>query len=129
MASNADRVVAKLTSWPAVSVVRADCGHGVGVRVDQRQVLHLHNGDEAELRLTRPVIERLGDTLLDSGRVAVQPGGDWVRIPLTTESDVALVVSLTSVAIKAAAAEPVSPCGAVPSERNVPWRRPQAPTA
>lgn len=126
--SFADRLVNRLSTWPAVSVAPADCGIGLGLRVGPRQVLHLHSADEAELLLTRPVVERLGDALVKSGRVAVQPAGDWVRVALNTDSDVALALSLASVAIKAAGdlvgTSQTPPCGAVeqfPAEPSAPW--------
>jgi hypothetical protein len=100
----AGRLTAQLDAWPAVRAGRAECGVGTGfapAHRDGAQIVHLHGGDEAELHLTRPVIERLGAVLRESGRVAVSPGGDWVRVRLDTESDVALVMSLASVAIKA----------------------------
>jgi hypothetical protein len=102
--SLAGRLTAQLDAWPAVRAGRAECGVGTGFAPARRsgaQIVHLHGGDEAELHLTRPVIARLGDVLLKSGRVVVTPGGDWVRVRLDTESDVALVMSLASVAIKA----------------------------
>ncbi|SEG89118.1 hypothetical protein SAMN04489712_12324 [Thermomonospora echinospora] len=116
--SFADRLVKRLNTWPAVSIGRADCGIGFGLGVGPRQILHLHSADlhsadEAELLLTRPVIERLGAALARSGRVAVRPGGDWVRIGLSTDSDVTLVLSLASVAIKAAG-DPVGTSQATP---------------
>jgi hypothetical protein len=99
----AGRLIRQLDAWPGVRVGEADCGLGTGFAITHRaglQILHLH-GDEAELRLTRPVIARLGDPLRESGRVTVLPGGDWVRVRLDTEYDVDLVMSLVSVAIKA----------------------------
>ncbi|WP_131741346.1 luciferase domain-containing protein, partial [Actinomadura roseirufa] len=101
--SNAGRIVARLRTWPGVTVVRADCGVGLALCTGTSQIMHLHCEDEAELCLTRPVVERLGAALADSGRVRVRPGGDWVAVRLDTDSDMAMVVSLASVAIKAAA--------------------------
>jgi hypothetical protein len=69
------------------------------------QIMHLHGGGVAELRLTRPVIDRLGTALADSGRVAIQAGGEWILVGLDTDSDLSLVASLASVAIKACAAD------------------------
>ncbi|WP_242911285.1 luciferase domain-containing protein [Actinomadura terrae] len=99
--SNAGRVVARLREWSGVSVGRADCGVGVALCAGHGQFMHLHTGDEAELCLTRAVLDRLGGALADSGRVLVRPGGDWVAVRLDTDSDVAMVVALASVAIKA----------------------------
>ncbi|REE94711.1 luciferase family protein [Thermomonospora umbrina] len=100
--SYADRVMARLESWPSIRRGRAECGDGIGLGAGACQVVHLHSGDQAELLLTGPVIERLREVLVDSGRVTVPPGGDWVRVGLHTDSDVALVVTLASLAIRAA---------------------------
>jgi hypothetical protein len=115
--SYAGRIADRLETWSGVSKVRADCGVGVALQASGNQIVHLHTDSEAELRLTRPVVERLGDTLTASGQVAIRPGGEWVVVRLDTDSDVALVISLASVAIKAnttgcTAPRAHSPCGA-----------------
>ncbi|RFU40112.1 hypothetical protein DZF91_18825 [Actinomadura logoneensis] len=111
---NGGRLLEQVGSWPDVAVVRADCGLGSALAADGRQVLHLHGGDEAEFRLTRPVLERLGAALAGSGRVRVRPGGEWVAVRLDTDSDMALALSLTSVALKATTGTRApSPCGAL----------------
>ncbi|MBO2452727.1 DUF5519 family protein [Actinomadura barringtoniae] len=97
--------------------VRADCGMGVALTAGGSQIMHLHTDDEAELRLSRPVIERLGGVLTESGRVRIKPDSEWIAVRLDTDSDMALVVSLASVAIKASTAADIAPhsyapCGA-----------------
>jgi len=121
-AAFAERLLSRFRTWPAVRVAPADCGAGVGLDAGTCQVLHLHSADTAELLLTRPVIERLGKALRESGRVTVRPGEDWVQVRLATDSDVALAVSLTSVALKAAGdgvgtrqTPPCSAAGPVPA--------------
>ncbi|XVQ08001.1 luciferase family protein [Spirillospora sp. CA-255316] len=109
--SHAGRIADRLSAWPGVSKVRADCGTGVALAAQGVQVIHLHTGAEAELRLTRPVVQRMGGALADSGRVTIQPGGEWISVALETGSDVALVVSLASVAIKAGVAGAGTPAG------------------
>jgi hypothetical protein len=133
--SLAGRLTTELDAWPAVRADRAECGVGTGFSAAAQQagaqIVHLHGDDEAELYLTRPVIARLGDVLRKSGRVTVTPGGDWVRVRLDTESDVALVMSLASVAIKAShsggpdgpassRSDAISPCQA--TDPRVPLR-------
>jgi hypothetical protein len=93
--------MAQVGSWPGVRSTSAECGLGVGLSVDARQVVHLHADGTAELFLTWPVIGRLSKALRDCGRVQMEPGGDWVRMRLESDSDVALLISLASVAIKA----------------------------
>jgi Family of unknown function (DUF5519) len=121
------RLTRQLDAWPAVRAGQAECGLGTGFSTAHRagtQIVHLHGGDEAQVYLTRPVIARLGDALLESGRVMVSEGGDWVRVRLDTESDVALTMSLASVAIQADAGESreegISPCQPLPP--RVPMR-------
>jgi hypothetical protein len=105
-ASLADKVITEVTAWPAVSVTRADCGNGIGLTAGAHQIVHLHESERAQVRLTRPVIERMEDALADSGQVQLDGGGDWVSVRLAGDTDAALLVSLVSVAIKACAAEP-----------------------
>jgi Family of unknown function (DUF5519) len=99
--SYADRALSRVAAWPGVRRGRAACGDGTALDVSGRQVVHLHADGVAEVRLTWPVIGRLRRPLLESGRVQMVPGGDWVRLRLDTEGDVDLFASLTSVAIKA----------------------------
>ena len=100
----ADRAMAGVAAWPGVRRGRAACGLGTALNVDGRQLVHLHTDGVAEVRLTWPVIGRLRRVLLESGRVQMAPGGDWVRIRLDGDCDVDLFTSLASVAIKANAA-------------------------
>ena len=100
----ADRAVEQLRQWPALTESSVRGRAGAVFTAGRRQVVHLHRPDEAELRLTRPVIERLRRALACRTRVRVMPGSDWVRLPLECESDVALLAALVSVAIKASRA-------------------------
>jgi len=124
-ASLTDRVIAQVTAWPALSAGRATCGRGVALSVDSRQIVHLHDLSPAHVRLTRPVIKRMADALHASGRVEMEPGTDWVSMRLDSEGDVALLLSLVSVAIKAHTAEPpgVSRHEPAPCAANRRWRR------
>ncbi|WP_433324045.1 luciferase family protein [Spirillospora sp. CA-294931] len=112
LTSNAGRIADRISAWPGVTRARADCGVGVALVSGGRQIMHLHGDDEAELRLTRAVVDRLGCTLAECERVEIRPGGEWITVRLDTDSDVALVVSLASVAIKATATDQgPAPCG------------------
>ncbi|MFI0356672.1 luciferase family protein [Actinomadura sp. 9N407] len=124
------RIAERLAAWPGVTRERADCGTGVALAAGGVQIMHLHGGGAAELRLTRSVIDRLGPALADSGRVAIRPGREWIVVGLDADSDRSLVISLASVAIKACVPDPASggaaprtwaPCsaaaGGIPPER------------
>lgn len=113
--SQAGRVIALLSAWPTVRADRADCGVGIGLGTATGQILHFHDEAYADLRLTRPVIDRMHEVLTQSGRVLLLPNDDWIGLPLETSSDTSLLVALVSLAIKAntgaaAASQSVSPC-------------------
>ena len=115
--SFAGRVISQLTSWSAVRAAKADCGVGVGVGTRSGQFVHFHGAETADLFLTHAVIERMHEVLAESGRVLIRPGHDWVQVRLEADSDVALLVTLASLAIKAndtppAVATRPAPCGA-----------------
>ena len=88
-----------------------------------RQILHLHCADEAELYLTWPVIQRMTAVLEDSPQVRFDHGGDWLRVRLYSTSDVALLASLASVAIRAHAQ-----AGREPRDRDSPCPQAALPT-
>jgi hypothetical protein len=104
--SYTDRVISQVTAWPSVSAGRAACGMGVGLSVNTHQIVHLHPQGGAHVRLTRAVIARMEDALVQSGRVEMAASTDWVSMRLDSDGDVALLLSLVSVAIKAISSEP-----------------------
>lgn len=109
--SAAERVAAQLTTWPGLESGRPSCGAGRGFSFQGGQILHLHTGEEADLRLSRVFVERLDKVLADSGQVMVRPDDDWVTVLLDTDTAGAMLISLTSLAIRAMV-EPkaVQPC-------------------
>jgi hypothetical protein len=98
--SMASRVLKQLETWPECRTGTAACGSGAGVSVGARQILHLHTGNEAELWLTVPLIERMRPALETAQQVALEPHRDWIGIRLDTEDDADLLVALFSLAIK-----------------------------
>ena len=97
----ADRALGQLRTGPALEVRRTGNGASVRTRGSAALIARLRHPDEAELCLTWPVIERLGDALADDGRVRIEPGSDWVAMPLQGSSDLRLLLLLMSVAIRA----------------------------
>jgi Family of unknown function (DUF5519) len=105
-------VAAQLTAWPGLATGRPSCGVGRGFAFRGTQILHLHTGHEADLRLTRPFIDRLDQVLTESGQIVIRPGDDWVTVSLTTDTAASLLISLMSLAIQAVEehAGPARPC-------------------
>jgi Family of unknown function (DUF5519) len=98
---HAARAVAELRRWPALSVSTTSDGHVVAA--EGAEIIHLVS-DLAMLHLTGPVIERLGSPLSHCGQVRICPDRIWVVLYLHADPDVELLLTLTSVAIKAHAA-------------------------
>jgi Family of unknown function (DUF5519) len=99
--SAAERVAAQLMTWPGLRAGRPSCGAGRSFSFQGGQILHLHTGEEADLRLTRAFVERLDRVLVESGQVVTRPDDDWVTVLLDTDTAGALLISLTSLAIQA----------------------------
>ncbi|MEV5747812.1 luciferase family protein [Actinoallomurus sp. NPDC052308] len=110
--STAERVAAQLTTWPGLATGRPSCGAGRGFAFRGTQILHLHTGDEADLRLTRSFIDRVDQVLAESGQIVVRPGDDWVTVRLDTDTAGSLLISLMSLAIQAVEdrTTPARPC-------------------
>ncbi|GAA3243118.1 luciferase family protein [Actinocorallia longicatena] len=96
----ADLAIDRFRQWP-LTACRADCPPGRALSLPDRQIVHLHRGDLAEVHLTRPVISRLTTTLAASGRVDILPGTAWVEVHLEADNDLFLLESLVSLAIQA----------------------------
>lgn len=93
------QALAELRSWPALAV--SDTKKGVAVAVSGMEILRLTGRDAVRLRLTAPVIGRLGWPLRACGQVQAGPGDAWVTVQVEAEPDLDLLLALTSVAIQA----------------------------
>jgi hypothetical protein len=112
--SFADRVVEQLRHWPALRVAADGAGTVVRTADGGTDILHLGASGEAGLRLTWKLIQRLGETLTENGRVRTEPGSDWIYVRLRVSGDARLLISLVSLAIREHAATPAAP--AAPDE-------------
>ncbi|WP_438295073.1 luciferase domain-containing protein [Streptomyces sp. HUAS TT7] len=85
-------------------------------------MVHFHSGFAADLHLTHTAIERLRPELRHSTAIRLKPGSAWVTILLDCDSDVDLLLTLVSVALKAHTDSPPNP---LPSPCT--WYRPAVP--
>jgi luciferase-like monooxygenase len=99
--SAAERVAAQLTTWPGLQASRPSCGAGRSFSFRGGQILHLHTGGEADLRLSARFVARLDRVLAESGQVVMRPDDDWVTVRLDTDTAGEMLISLTSLAIQA----------------------------
>ncbi|MFD4571924.1 luciferase family protein [Streptomyces sp. NPDC058417] len=97
----ADRAMQRLEVWPDLSTGQASCGAGRALRSVHSEILHFHSGRDVDLHLTVPAILRIHADLEESTAVRVVPGSRWVTVHLDCDTDVDLLMSLVSVALKA----------------------------
>ncbi|MFF4183208.1 luciferase family protein [Streptomyces sp. NPDC001691] len=112
----------QLQSWPNLVSGPPRCAVGEALFTAECEVVHFHSGFAADLHLTRTAIERLRTELRHSTAIRLTPGSAWVTILLDCDSDVDLLLTLVSVALKAHTGAPpgplLSPCT---------WYRPAVP--
>ncbi|MER5942681.1 MULTISPECIES: luciferase family protein [unclassified Streptomyces] len=106
----AQRAMEQLETWPDLSSGRASCGVGRALRSVRSEIVHFHSERDVDLHLTVPAIGRFHDDLRDSTAIRLVPGSGWVTVHLDCDTDVDLLMSLVSAALKAHQNHP-SPAG------------------
>ncbi|MFH8802310.1 luciferase family protein [Streptomyces sp. NPDC017936] len=97
----ADRAMERLQGWPDLTAGQASCGAGRALRSVHSEILHFHSARDVDLHLTVPAIQRIHADLRGSTAVRLVPGSRWVTVHLDCETDVDLLMSLVSMALKA----------------------------
>ncbi|WP_306190660.1 luciferase family protein [Streptomyces sp. MK5] len=113
----AARALAQLATWPDLMEAAPSCGTGQALSSAYGEIAHFHSGRDVDLHLTDRAIRRLAGDLKRFAAIRVVPGSSWVTIRLDASADVDLVLSLTSVALKAHQGGPAED-RAVPSGCN-----------
>ncbi|MGY0065916.1 luciferase domain-containing protein [Streptomyces sp. QTS137] len=102
----AQRAMERLRAWPDLTVCKAGCGTGQALRSSRDEVVHFHSGRDVDLHLTRRAIQRFRYDLSASTAIQLVPGSNWVTVHLDCETDIDLLLTLVSVALKAHQATP-----------------------
>ncbi|MBL1082765.1 DUF5519 family protein [Streptomyces actinomycinicus] len=102
----ASRALAQLAIWPDLRPAVPSCGLGRAVSSVHGEIAHFHSERDVDLRLTDRAVRRLAKDLKDSGAIRIVPGSQWVTLRLDAASDVDLLLTLVSVALKAQQAWP-----------------------
>ncbi|MEV8542020.1 luciferase family protein [Streptomyces sp. NPDC051572] len=108
----AERAMQRLEGWRDLSAVPASCGTGRALRSAHSEIVHFHSDHDVDLHLTVGAILRFHHDLSESTAIRIIPGSRWVTVHLDCETDVDLLLSLVSVALKAHAGGP--PAGSPP---------------
>lgn len=103
----------QLAAWPDLSPCEAGCGTGRALRSARDEIVHFHSERDVDLHLTTRAIQRLHYDFAESTAIRMVPGSRWVTVHLDCETDVDLLLSLVSVALKAHSAHPGHPAPAV----------------
>ncbi|MEU1693620.1 luciferase family protein [Streptomyces hirsutus] len=103
----AQRAMERLRAWPDLTACKAGCGTGQALRFAREEVVHFHTGRDVDLHLTRRAIQRFRYDLSASTAIQLVPGSHWVTVHLDCATDIDLLLTLVSVALKAHQAAPL----------------------
>ena len=91
----------RLVGWPDLSEARPSCGTGRALRTADAEIAHFHSDRNVDLNLTARAIRRFEGDLRNSTAIRLVPGSHWVTVRLECASDIDLLLTLVSVALKA----------------------------
>jgi hypothetical protein len=97
----AQRAFERLQAWPDLSAGPASCGTGRALHSVRAEIVHFHSGRDVDLHLTLRAIQRFQYDLGGSSAIRLVPGSRWVTVHLDCDTDVDLLLSLVSIALKA----------------------------
>ncbi|AZQ32731.1 hypothetical protein EJ357_04140 [Streptomyces cyaneochromogenes] len=97
----AQRAMKQLEVWPDLTSGPASCGAGRALRTVHSEIVHFHSERDVDLHLTVSAIQRFHDDLRESTAIRLLPGSNWVTVHLDCDTDVDLLMSLVSAALKA----------------------------
>ncbi|CAL9505905.1 luciferase domain-containing protein [Streptomyces sp. enrichment culture] len=101
----AQRARERLTDWPDLTAGPAGCGTGQALRSPHGEIVHFHSGHDVDLHLTDSALRRWSADLGASSAIRLVPGSGWVTVHLDCDTDVDLLLSLVSMALKAQQAD------------------------
>jgi hypothetical protein len=91
----------RLLTWPDLSACPPRCGTGQALRSARDEIVHFHSARDVDLHLTQRAVQRFHYDLGGSSAIQLVPGSGWVTVHLDCATDVDLLLSLVSVALKA----------------------------
>ncbi|KAF2781548.1 luciferase family protein [Streptomyces coelicoflavus] len=102
----AQRAFERLHAWPDLSAGPASCRTGRALCSVRDEIVHFHSDRDVDLHLTHRAIQRFQYDLGGSTAIRLVPGSRWVTVHLDCDADVDLLLSLTSIALKAHQSRP-----------------------
>ncbi len=91
----------RLLTWPDLSACPPRCGTGQALRSARDEIVHFHSARDVDLHLTQRAVQRFHYDLGGSSAIQLVPGSGWVTVHLDCATDIDLLLSLVSVALKA----------------------------
>lgn len=105
----AERAYERLHAWPDLRAEQPSCGTGRALRSAHGEIAHFHSARDVDLRLTDRTLRRRAADLRGSSAIRVVPGSRWVTVHLDCDTDVDLLLSLMSLALKDQSGEEPEP--------------------
>lgn len=97
----AQRALQQLEAWPDLTAGPASCGTGRALRTAHSEIAHFHSDHDVDLHLTSRALRRFAADLAESTAIRLLPGSRWVTVHLDCDTDIDLLQTLVSVALKA----------------------------
>ncbi|PWI16831.1 hypothetical protein DI272_23680 [Streptomyces sp. Act143] len=97
----AQRALERLQVWPDLRTGQASCGTGRALHAGRSEIVHFHSDHDVDLHLTDRALDRFAGDLSESTAIRLVPGSRWVTVHLDCDTDVDLLLSLVSMALKA----------------------------
>ncbi|MFJ4923253.1 luciferase family protein [Streptomyces sp. NPDC088725] len=92
----------RLMTWPGLSGDQSYCGTDLCVSAGDKEIVHFHGENEADVHLTHSMIAKLRPALKNSTALRLRAGSGWVTVRLDTGADIDLLTTLVSAALQAA---------------------------
>ncbi|MEW2251027.1 luciferase family protein [Streptomyces sp. NPDC006975] len=101
------RAMDRLANWADLSEAAPSCGTGRALRSPQAEIAHFHTDRDVDLHLTTWAIRRFEQDLGSATAVRLVPGAQWVTVRLEVDTDIDLLMTLVSLALRAHQRGPV----------------------
>ncbi|MFD6417489.1 luciferase family protein [Streptomyces sp. NPDC060194] len=113
-----------LLSWPDLTGGQASCGSASSLRSGDLEIVHFHGEEQADVHLPPHLIAKLRPALARSSAVRLHPHSGWVTVRLEVGSDIELLATLVSAALRThpPTAQLARP-GALPDRCSRQWLR------
>lgn len=95
------RAMDRLANWADLTEAAPSCGTGRALCSGPAEIAHFHTARDVDLHLTTWAIRRFEQDLGSATAVRLVPGAQWVTVRLEVDTDIDLLMTLVSLALRA----------------------------